>query len=70
MISYKPLKDIDENKKNTQTEEFRQEPTMPLYEETEDGQSNVARKPILVYAVTIQDLWGDDGYQQGYEEVK
>lgn len=39
---------INENRKSTKTEKFRQEPTMPLHDETEEGQPKVVRKPIFL----------------------
>lgn len=47
----------------TQTEEFKQEPTMPLNNETEKGPPKIVRKPALVYS-------GDDRYFQGYNKIK
>lgn len=47
---------LNENKKNTQTQtvEFRQEPIMPLPDETEEERPKGIRKPMLIYPVTIQ----------------
>lgn len=58
--------------KNIQTQavKFRQEPTMPLLEKTEEERPKVVRKSTLVYPVTIQELLAHDRQPQDYEEVK
>lgn len=47
---------LNENSKytQTQTEKFRQEPTVPLHAETEEGRRKGMREPNLVYPVAIQ----------------
>lgn len=61
----------NENKKNTQkeTEEFRQEPAVPMHEEIEEGCPKVLRKRNLVYQIMIQEWPADDRHTQGYAEV-
>lgn len=59
---------IKENKKSiqTQTEEFKQEPTATCHDGTQEGWSKVSRKPSLV----IQLLQRNKKTTQGYAEVK
>lgn len=56
-------------RKYSDTEEFRQKPTTPTHDETEQGWPNDG-KPTLVYPVIIKELPAVDRNFQGYEEVK
>lgn len=40
------------------------------HNKTKDGWFKVARKPTLVYPVTIEDLPGNDRHPQGYKKIK
>lgn len=56
-------------RKYSDTEEFRQKPTTPTHDETEQGWPNDG-KPTLVCPVIIKELPAVDRHFQGYEEVK
>lgn len=61
----------NENKKNTQTQtkEFRAEPTAPLHCETKEECPIVIRTSTLTYPITIQEQSPDDRHPQGSAEV-